>query len=79
MNALNVFTKNKLNLTRLQSKPLKFIDKKRKVEFQADFDGDVANPNVSKAISDLRKVAHNVKIAETPVVPWFPTNINDFD
>ena len=44
--ALNVFTKNGINLTRIQSRPPKMIDHERTIDFFADFDGKIDDLNV---------------------------------
>jgi len=48
--ALNVFTSNKINLTRIQSRPAKLINDEKLIEFYADFDGHLNDTNVEKAI-----------------------------
>ena len=46
LQALNSFTKNNLNLTRIQSKPTKQFRDKRLFEFYADFEGTLKDLNV---------------------------------
>ena len=48
--ALNVFTSNKINLTRIQSRPAKLINDEKLIEFYADFDGHLNDTNVDIAI-----------------------------
>ena len=77
--ALNVFTVNGINLTRIQSRPPKMIDHERTIDFCADFDGKLDDHNVQKAIGELKAMEAKVTIVGTPEVPWFPTQIEDFD
>lgn len=77
--ALNVFTNNGINLTRIQSRPAKMINHEHVVEFYADFEGKLNDPNVDSAIEQLKNMSAKVTIVGTPQVPWFPTHIEDFD
>ena len=78
--ALNIFTNNHINLTRIQSKPEKFIHNDwRKVDFHVDFDGSLDQPHVQKAVRQLKLIADEVEIIGTLEVPWFPTRIEDFN
>jgi prephenate dehydratase len=78
--ALSVFTKNNVNMTRIQSKPSKFnTGEKRKVEFFIDITGKLTDKPVVTAISQLYQFAERVTEVGTPEVPWFPTRIEDFD
>jgi hypothetical protein len=49
------------------------------VDYFLDFEGDVTNNNVAKAIDDLSKTTLKVTINATPEVPWFPTTIDHFN
>lgn len=77
--ALNIFTNHGINLTRIQSRPTKLIEKNKIIEFFADFEGNLHDPHVHQAIEDLKSLAAKVTIMGTPQVPWFPTQIEDFD
>lgn len=77
--ALNVFTNNGINLTRIQSRPAKTINHEHVVEFYADFEGKLDDTHVDAAINELKKLSAKVTIVGTPEVPWFPTQILDFD
>ena len=77
--ALNVFTKNGINLTRIQSRPPKIINDEMIVDFYADFDGKLTDTHVDRAIKELNQMSKKVTIVGTPEVPWFPTMIDDFD
>ena len=74
-----MFTVNGINLTRIQSRPPKMIDHERTIDFYADFDGKLDDNNVQKAIGELKAMEAKVTIVGTPEVPWFPTQIEDFD
>jgi prephenate dehydratase len=50
MKALQIFTDNNINMTRIQSKPSRYVKDKRLYEFYADFDGTQRDPQVIKAI-----------------------------
>lgn len=71
--ALNVFTENKLNLTRIVSRPPKLIENEKSVEVFADFEGKSSDPDVERAIEQLKKLSFKVTTFGTPEVPWFPT------
>jgi len=50
--ALNILTSNKINMTRIQSKPSKFIENDwRKVDFHVDIEGTNDDKNVIRAIA----------------------------
>ena len=52
--ALSVFTKNNVNMTRIQSKPSKFTSgEKRQVDFYIDVEGTLTDRAVVTAISQL--------------------------
>ncbi|CDW76459.1 phenylalanine 4-monooxygenase [Stylonychia lemnae] len=76
---LDVFRSHSVNMTRILSKPDKMIDGKMIVNFQADFNGRITDSKVQNMIKDLETVSEKVTILTTPEVPWFPTQIYDFD
>ena len=55
------------------------IDHERTIDFFADFDGKIDDQNVNKAINELKQMQAKVTVVGTPQVPWFPTQIEDFD
>jgi hypothetical protein len=78
--AINILTSNQINMTRIVSKPSKFVQNNwREVDFFVDIEGSPNDPNVLKAIKELELVANRVHEVGTPEVPWFPTRIEDFD
>ena len=49
--ALNILTSNKINMTRINSKPSKFIENDwRQVEFHVDIEGTLDDPAVRTAV-----------------------------
>lgn len=79
MKALSILTCNNINMTRIQSKPSKFIEESRTVDFFVDLEGSLDDANVQKAINELNMVADKVTEVGSVEVPWFPTRIEDFD
>lgn len=79
MKALEVFNKNNLNMTRIQSKPSKQSNDKKIMNFHADFEGNFNDPNIQKTLKDLEQICEKLVILTTPEVPWFPTSLYDFD
>lgn len=76
---LDIFRNHNVNMTRIQSKPNKMIDDAKIVNFIADFNGRITDPNISSMIKDLEAVSKQVTLLTTPEVPWFPTQILDFN
>ena len=67
-------------MTRIQSKPSKFIHNNwRQVDFFIDLEGNPSDENVRKAFAELSLIADRVTEVGTPEVPWFPTRIEDFN
>lgn len=77
--ALNIITANNINMTSIQSRPPKLLHEKRYMDFNIDFFGSQEEPNVVKCMRELRQLSHSMTEIGTPEVPWFPTNIEDFD
>jgi len=78
--ALHILTSNKVNMTRIQSKPGKFFqDNWREVDFYIDVQSKANDKNFLKAITELKLIANKVQEVGTPEVPWFPTRIEDLD
>jgi phenylalanine-4-hydroxylase len=55
------------------------INQEKIIEFYADFEGKLDDPHVAKAIEELKGISTRVTIVGTPQVPWFPTQLLDFD
>jgi len=67
-------------MTRITSKPSKFIHHNwRQVDFHIDIEGNLGDKNVAAAVRDLKLIAESVTEVGTPTVPWFPTDVEDFD
>jgi len=77
--ALNILTKNGINMTAIQSRPLKVIEKKRCMSFNMDFYGTPDQENVKLALRQLRNLGQGLTEVGTAEVPWFPTKISDFE
>lgn len=78
--ALNILTSNQINMTRIQSRPSKFIHNNwRQVDFFIDIEGNSTDKNVRKSLYELSLIADRVTEVGTPEVPWFPTRIEDFN
>lgn len=78
--ALNILTSNKINMTRISSRPSKFIvNNWRQVDFFIDMEGNPTDTNVKKALDELKLISDRVTEVGTPEVPWFPTRIEDFN
>jgi len=58
--SLKPFEKHGINLTRLESMPIK--DKPWKYQFFVDFEGHRYDPNVDMALDELKRIATTVKI-----------------
>lgn len=44
-----------------------------------DIEGKQGDPNVTKAMNELKSICLNVTAVGGPEVPWFPTQLEDFD
>jgi len=42
-------------------------------------EGETSDPNIQKALAELRLICNTVTEVGSPEVPWFPTQIEDFD
>ena len=45
----------------------------------ASFDGNKDDLNVKKALLELQKFSNKIELIGSEIVPWFPTQIEDFD
>ena len=81
LDALTVFKNNNINMTNISSRPPKTCDASgdKLINFNIDFHGNFGDPNVDAAMSALEKMAHGLTKVGSTAVPWFPTDINDFD
>lgn len=77
--ALNIMTENKINLTAINSRPPKLINKQRTMNFNIDFEGTHDMPNVKTALEELSGLGVATTTVGTPEAPWFPTKIEDFN
>ena len=78
--ALNILTSNKINLTRISSRPSKIVENNwRQTDFFVDLEGSLEDDNVAKAVQQLNLIAEKVTEVGTVEVPWFPTRVEDFD
>ena len=72
--ALNILTTNQINMTRIYSKPSKFVQNNwRKTNFFIDIEGKLEDSNVKNAIAQLKIIADDVTEVGSVEVPWFPT------
>lgn len=72
--ALNILTSNQINMTRIYSKPSKFVQNNwRKTNFFIDIEGKLEDSNVKNAIAQLKIIADDVTEVGSVEVPWFPT------
>ncbi len=81
-NLTEIFAKNKINLTYINSKPSKFLNvscEKRLIDFFVDFEGKMDDSHINKAIAEIKEKALSVIYHETEQVPWFPKSINDLN
>lgn len=70
---LNIFLRNNVNLTYINSKPSKYSSQNgKKVEFFMDFDGKVTDKKIQNALAELKSNNHEYKLFQTEEVPWFP-------
>ena len=75
--ALRVFWKHDINMTRIVSEPSK--NNAQDYDFTIDFEGTAADATTQTLLQDLHTTCHNVDFLEPKVVPWFPTSLNDLD
>ena len=75
--ALRVFWKHDINMTRIVSEPSK--SNAKDYDFIIDFEGDAKNAQTKALRETLEAQCHNVEFLEPKVVPWFPTSLQDLD
>ncbi len=74
--ALGTFAANKINMTRLESKP---APNTSDFEFHVDFEGTLEDASVRLFLSALRASTRTVHILDSKKVPWFPLHKRDLD
>jgi phenylalanine-4-hydroxylase len=77
--ALSIFSKNKVNLTYINSKPSKFSGNNKSVDFFVDLEGKLSDKNIQSAMEELKALSNNVSVFKTEEVPWFPKSIQDLN
>jgi phenylalanine-4-hydroxylase len=77
--ALRLFWKADINMTRIESRPNK--QDSSKVDFFVDFEGQPEDPAVKAVMASLEKECGKdaIAFAGPTKVPWFPTHISDID
>lgn len=77
-----IFAKNEVNLTYINSKPSKFLNRtneKKMIDFYVDFEGKMEDYNIKNALGEIKSKALNVNYHEIEQVPWFPKSIDDLN
>lgn len=49
------------------------------MNFHIDFEGSWESQHVQKAFKELEAISKDIAVLGSAEVPWFPTNITDFD
>jgi len=76
-NALRLFWKNNINMTRIESKPS--LKSSSKYDFIVDFEGTQEMETTRDLVTDLRQNCIRVEMVEAKTVPWFPQSLSDLD
>ncbi len=76
---LSAFQEEHLNLTHINSKPLKFMRGKKQYAFEVNIDCSWEDGRVQKVYKELKRRGHTVDMLTTPHVPYFPQSIYDLD
>ncbi|KAG2374548.1 hypothetical protein C9374_010567 [Naegleria lovaniensis] len=76
---LDIFSKYKINLTKIESKPSKLST--RTFDFHVDIEENVNKESLESAIKDImdQGLAENVKFLGSEKRPWFPRKISHID
>ena len=78
--ALKIFSSHNVNLTHINSKPMKISKPSQKeVEIFVDFDGKLKDENVQNALKELKNMTDSVNLFKIEEVPWFPKSLKDLD
>ena len=78
---LRYFWKYDINVTRIESRPMKPGDdgKQQRFDFFLDFDGDSSDPNVRHLLDALEPMSNKLLILDSKEVMWFPRHISELD
>lgn len=73
--ALHVFSRHKVNLTHIESRPAT----NGRFDFYVDCEGQPEDDGVTQAIGELEQMAEKLMVLDTRTVPWFPRHISELD
>eukprot|EP00945_MAST-04E_sp_MAST-4E-sp1_P002624 g2624.t1 len=76
-NALRIFWKHNVNMTRIESKPSP--KSTTKYDFIVDFEGTRKDFPTIELLKDLNKECVRVQLMDAKTVPWFPQTLSDLD
>lgn len=76
---LRYFWKYDINVTRIESRPLKGGEYGTTFDFFLDFDGSIEDANCKKLLKSLDRVANKLLILDSKDVYWFPRHISELD
>ncbi|KAG2379486.1 hypothetical protein C9374_006603 [Naegleria lovaniensis] len=78
-NSLDVLSKYKVNLTKIESKPARHSNKV--FNFIVDVDEEVSSEQIEQALSELKQTnsVQEVKLLGGKSIPWFPRRLSDID
>jgi hypothetical protein len=78
---LRYFWKYDINVSRIESRPMKPCpeDSSQKFDFFLDFDGDRSDLNVRNLLGALEPMANKLLILDSKDVFWFPRHISELD
>lgn len=80
---LRYFWKYDINVTRIESRPMKPAgdgsDKPQTFDFFLDFDGDGNDPNVRNLLASLKPMSNKLLFLDSKDVYWFPRHISELD
>lgn len=77
---LRWFWKNDVNICRIESRPHQIHpDGTQSFDFFVDFEGSLADPNVTKLLESLQPLANKVLLLDNKKVHWFPRHISELD
>jgi len=74
--ALAFFTRNQINMTRLETRPSK---RTSDYDFYIDFIGQPDQANVKALLAELQSCATSLNVLESKKVPWFPRRAKELD
>ncbi|KAL7527800.1 hypothetical protein ACHAWF_002315, partial [Thalassiosira exigua] len=80
---LRFFWKYDVNATRIESRPASVDDAAAgggpKFDFFVDFRGRVADENVTKLLTELKKMTDKLLVLDEKEVHWFPRHVSELD